>query len=306
MRQHTIPTPYMVGEVHCYSTEIDGEVVLFDTGPATPEALACLEKEIGLRRIKYVFITHGHVDHCGLAAHLARTTAAEILFPRKDVIKLQQHEERLGHIQALLAGYGFDEAYADRLRSIFKLFKVFPDLPERFSIVEDSIIPQKLGITWLNCPGHSQSDLVYLCGNHAVSGDVLLRNIFQASLLDVDLETRQGRFRNYDAYCRTLLELGKLRGYAVCPGHRYSVDSIESTISSYVQKLRERAAQVKKHAGADSVRELIELLFGETLSDPFVVFLKVCEVVFMLDYLAEPEKLERSLEQIGLARAGAN
>ena len=295
----------MVGEAHCYSTEIDGELVLFDTGPGTPEALACLEREVGLGRVKYVFITHCHVDHCGLAAHLARNTSAEIFLPRKDAIKLQQHEERLNHIQELLAGYGFDNDFATRLRSVFKQYKVFPDLPERFTIVEDSLIPQKLGISWLNCPGHSQSDLVYLCGNHAVSGDVLLRNIFQAPLLDVDLETMKGRFRNYDAYCRTLLELGKLHGYTICPGHREGVDSIDSTISSYIQKLKERAAQVKKNAGADSVRELISRLFGETLSDPFIVFLKVCEVVFMLDYLAEPDKLERSLEQIGLAQAGS-
>jgi hydroxyacylglutathione hydrolase len=293
----------MVGETHCYSTKIGGELVLFDTGPGTPEAITCLETEIGLEQVKYVFITHCHVDHCGLAAHLARNTKAEIFLPRKDAIKLQQHEERLDHVQEFLAEYGFDDRYADRLRSVFKQYKVFPDMPDRFTILEDSIIPQQLGITWRNCPGHSQSDLVYLCGSHAVSGDVLLRGIFQAPLLDVDLETMKGRFRNYDAYCRTLLELGKLHGYTICPGHRWSIDSIDSTISFYIQKLKERAAQVKKYVGADSVRELIGRLFGEAMSDPFIVFLKVCEVVFMLDYLAEPEKLDRSLEQIGLAQA---
>ena len=36
--QHTINTPYMVGPVHCYTTEIDGALVLFDTGPPTEPA----------------------------------------------------------------------------------------------------------------------------------------------------------------------------------------------------------------------------------------------------------------------------
>jgi 2,4-dienoyl-CoA reductase (NADPH2) len=42
MKQHNVMTPYLVGEVHFYSTEIDRELVLFDTGPPTPEAVAVL------------------------------------------------------------------------------------------------------------------------------------------------------------------------------------------------------------------------------------------------------------------------
>ncbi|HTG01498.1 MAG TPA: MBL fold metallo-hydrolase [Nitrospirota bacterium] len=303
MRQHTIPTPYMVGDVHVYSAEIDGELVLFDTGPGTSEALAVLQKEIDLKRLKYIFITHGHVDHCGLAAHFAKHSTAEILLPRKDGSKMQYHGERLDHIQAFLSGYGFDDAFAQQLRGIFRRHRIFPDVPERFTIVEDSHIPRKLGIRWLNCPGHSQSDLVYLCGKHAVTGDVLLRNIFQAPLLDVNLETMSGRFRNYDAYCKTLLELDKLRGYEICPGHRMGIDGIDATITFYIRKLLERASQVKKYASADSVRELINRLFEDTRGDPFVIFLKVSEVVFMLDFLAAPEKLASSLERIGLTQA---
>ena len=84
MRQHTVHTPYMVGDAHFYSTEIDGELVLFDTGPPTPEALDFLCREIDLTRLRYVFITHCHVDHYGLAAHIAANSGAEILIPRKD------------------------------------------------------------------------------------------------------------------------------------------------------------------------------------------------------------------------------
>ena len=40
MHQHTVQTPYMVGEVHFYSAELNGELVLFDTGPPTPEGEA--------------------------------------------------------------------------------------------------------------------------------------------------------------------------------------------------------------------------------------------------------------------------
>jgi hydroxyacylglutathione hydrolase len=293
----------MVGDAHFYSTEIDGELVLFDTGPATPQALAFLEEQVDLGRLKYLFITHCHVDHCGLAAYIAQHTKAEILIPRRDAVKLRHHEQRLTYIQKFLKEFGFDEAFAEELGKALDEKKVFPEIPPRSTVVEESDIPKKLGISWLSCPGHSQSDLVYLSRNDAISGDVLLRNIFQAPLLDVDLDTFAGRFRNYDAYCSSLLELGKLRGYRILPGHREYVMSLDDTIHFYVRKLLERAGQLKRFSGIESVKEVISRLFGGGLVDPFIIYLKVSEIVFMRDFLAEPDKLERSLEQIGLSDA---
>jgi hydroxyacylglutathione hydrolase len=300
MHQHTIQTPYMVGEAHFYSTEINGDLVLFDTGPATPEALSFLAERIELERLRYLFITHCHVDHYGLAAHVARNSSATILLPRQDAVKLRRHGERLLHIEKLLLEYGFDDDYNARLRGTFDRHKVFPTVPERFEIVEESALPQQLGISWLPCPGHSQSDLVYLCGGFAITGDILLREVFQAPLLDVDLATFAGRFRNYDAYCSSLVKLRCLEGYEILPGHRRYVESLDKTIFFYVSKLMERSIQVKRFAGVESVREVIGELFGNGFTDPFFVYLKASEIIFMRDFLAEPEKLRQALEQIGL------
>lgn len=303
MRQHTVPTPYMVGEVHFYTTEIDGELVLFDTGPATPEALAYLKKHVDVGRLKYLFITHCHVDHYGLAGYIARNSEAEIFLPRKDAVKIRHQKKHLTHLEKLLSDYGFGDKFAGLLRGAFEKIKIFPEIPDRFIVVEESDVPRKLGISWLNCPGHSQSDLVYLCGKHAVTGDTLLRNIFQAPLLDVDLETFAGRFRNYDAYCTSLVELEKLREYEILPGHREYVQSVDDTIHFYVRKLLERAAQVKRFNGIGSIRDVIGHLFEEPLVDPFIIYLKLSEIVFMRDFLEEPEGLKSSLERIGLSDA---
>jgi 2,4-dienoyl-CoA reductase (NADPH2) len=45
---------------------------------------------------------------------------------------------------------------------------------------------------------------------------------------------------------------------------------------------------------------LLGRLFGEDLPDPFVAYLKASEIVFMRDFLAEPERLQESLAAIGL------
>jgi 2,4-dienoyl-CoA reductase (NADPH2) len=299
MRQHTIHTPYMVGEAHFYTMEIGGEPVLFDTGPATREAREFLRRSVDLGRLKHLFVTHCHVDHYGLARFIGENSDARIYIPRKDALKLRHHEARLAHIEDELEAMGFDRRYIGRFREIVEDNRLFPGAPEKFAVVEESPEPARLGIEVLACPGHSQSDLVYRVGSHAVTGDILLRGIFQAPLLDVDLETFSGRFRNYEAYCASLLKLGRLRGCEILPGHRHTVESLEETVLSYVVKLFERAERLKGFPRALPVSRLIEQLFGKAL-DPFVTYLKASEIAFMRDFLDDPTLLKASLEALGL------
>lgn len=299
MQQHTVQTPYMVGEVHFYSTELDCGLVLFDTGPPTPEGEACLLANIDLKRLKYLFITHCHVDHYGLANFILQHSDAEVFIPRKDAIKFQRHNERMEQMSEILRGYGFGGDFAVQLRESFERNKVFPAKPERFRIVEESDQPAKLGISYLHCPGHSQSDLVYMIGEYAVTGDILLRNIFQAPLLDIDLEQFTERFRNYDAYCSSLFNLAELRGRSIMPGHRRYVDGVDEAIIYYVNTLLERVLQLIPFRRM-TMNVIIEQLFKGRLIEPFFIYLKISEIVFMLDFIENPALLKSSLTQIGL------
>ena len=289
----------MVGEVHFYSAELDGALALFDTGPPTPEGEAALREAVDLKRLKYLFITHCHVDHYGLANHLLENSCAEIYIARKDAIKFARHADRMACMAGLLGRYGFGPEFVRQLRDSFERHKVFPARPERYRIVEEATELRELGLNWLACPGHSQSDLVYLVGDCAVTGDILLRSIFQAPLLDIDMDTFAGRFRNYDAYCASLGQLVQLRGLRIMPGHRESVGGVDEAILFYVTTLLERSAKLLPFRGV-AVHEMIEQLFQGRLTDPFHVYLKVSEIVFMLDFLENPELLKSSLERIGL------
>lgn len=299
MQQHTVQTPYIVGEAHFYSAELTSGLALFDTGPPTREGEARLLDSIDLSRLKYLFITHCHVDHYGLANFVLENSDAEVFIARTDAIKFNRHAERMARIAALLNAYGFSDDFSCQLRESFQRNRIFPATPKRYRIVEESDYLHGLGITWLPCPGHSQSDLVYLVGDSAVTGDILLRNIFQAPLLDIDLESFEGRFRNYDRYCASLLKLVQLRGYRILPGHRQYVMSVDEAILYYVTTLLERAVQILPLRRLPLI-EIIERLFQGRLTDPFFVYLKVSEVLFMLDFIEDPALLKDSLERIGL------
>ncbi len=67
--------------MHCYSIELAGELVLFDTGPPTAEARAYLQRALPLKRLRHVIVTHCHIDHYGLAAWLEREYGATVYLP---------------------------------------------------------------------------------------------------------------------------------------------------------------------------------------------------------------------------------
>lgn len=296
--QHTIDTPYPVGPVHCYTLERDGELLLFDTGPPTAAAREYIKKHIDLKKLKHVFITHGHIDHYGLAYWFEEETDATIYLPHRDVLKITRHTERLESMYSLLVEVGFDTEYLEKLRGIFDSGVLFPPFPEKYRIAEKEI-PAGLNIAVIDCPGHSQSDLVYIMGDYAVTGDTLLRGIFQSPLLDVDLITGN-RFNNYQAYCRSIVKLAALEGKIILPGHRTSIDSVAGILHFYISKLLIRVEQMLPYKDEQNVTKIISTLFNNSMTDVFHIYLKASEIIFMQDFLASPETLGDALREIGL------
>lgn len=296
--QHTINTIYPVGPVHCYSSEIAGELILFDTGPPTEEAKQYLQNNLDLKNLKRILLTHCHIDHYGLAAWLEREYGATIYIPYRDSLKIANHGKRLDGMAGLLGEVGFSPEFMSAFRADMDSDSVFPDIPQNFKIVEQDL-PTEFGIEVLTCPGHSQSDLVYVGENWAITGDTMLREIFQSPLLDIDLLTGQ-RFSNYNAYCETIVKLAGLRNKQILPGHRKFIIGVDFNICFYTGKLLERASRSKKFSPQMSAPEVVEKLFGDAVKEPFLKYLKASEIVFIRDFLADPQRLKNSLEAIGL------
>jgi len=296
--QHTLPTPYPVGPVHCYSVELGGELVLFDTGPPTAEARHLLSAQVDLTRLKHIVITHAHIDHYGLSNWLAEQTGATVYLPFRDGLKIDRHEERLELVYELLLQSGFTDEFLDLFRVMMTDGSIFPPFPSDYRISEEDL-PPHLGLEILPCPGHSQSDHVLLGDGWAVTGDILLPGIFQTPFLDVDLLTGQ-RFRNYEAYCNSLPKLAGLSDRLILPGHREGVASVSDCLLFYCGKLLERAAYLKQYPLSMNAAAVVETLIGDVNKSAFVSFMKAAEIIFLRDFLAEPERLSEALEQCGL------
>lgn len=218
--------------------------------------------------------------------------------PYRDGLKMIEHDKRLADMYSLLKNLGFDGTFLEEFHQTFNNSSTFPSFPKSFRIVEDDM-PPDLGIHFINCPGHSQSDIVYYGEDWAVTGDVLLRGVFQSPLLDVDLETGE-RFKNYDAYCATLKKVAKLRDKKIYPSHRDHVDGVDDVLLFYVGKMLNRVARIGESVRKQNVAAILKEFFGTKLDDPLHIYLKASEIVFMQDFLENPELLKDSLKAIGL------
>ena len=298
-QQHTLETPYLVGAVHCYSIEINGELILFDSGPPLDTAKQYLQQNLPLKQLKHVIMTHCHVEHYGLADWLSKETAATIYIPCRDHIRISRHEENLEHIFRMLAEAGFDQKFLNKFQEEIKTpGLIYPDQPQEYKIIQADL-PQELGIEIVPCPGHSQSDLVLCRDNWAVTGDIMLRNIFQTPLLEWDFYTND-RFRNYYTYCHSLSNMASLRGKTILPGHRFQIDSIDSCLLFYLNKLLDRAKLLIDFPVHTKTAAILAKIIGINYDFAFASYAKASEIMFLRDFLTEPEKLRQATERIGL------
>ena len=270
-----------------------------DTGPPTLAATEYLRAHLDLSKLKHVIVTHCHLDHFGLAHWLEKETDATIYIPFRDALRFQNQERRSDLLHDILHQIGFDEDFVVRFLGRESVNEIGISEPINYQIIEEIDLAEKLGITPLACPGHSQSDLVLQGENWAVSGDVLLKGIFQTPLLDVDLLSGQ-RFKNYHAYCNSLIKLATLREKQILPGHRYNINSVDTCLLFYLHKLLERAGRVKELPWSMNAVETLCNLLGDKLTSPFISYLKASEILFLRDFLAEPELLCQATQSIGL------
>ena len=303
MKKYTVPTPYPVGPVHIYEFGLNGKTVLFDTGPGTREAKAYVQENLALEKLDYLFITHFHPDHYGLIPFFEENSNVEVIVSGYDALLYEHHEDRARFLHDFFVSLGFSPEAMERLRNTLYPENKPRTFAKKYRILEESgELLQSLGIDYISCPGHSQSDIICLVDNYAVSADVALRDIFQTPLLDYNIHTLHGRFCNYRAYCETIPRLKSIEKREFLPGHRDYINSVDEQILFYVGKMLQRGKVLFSQIQPDqNVFDILLLLFPNALSmDPFFMYIKTSEILFMQDFLTNPQILIEALQSAGL------
>jgi len=315
-----VPTPFPVGDVNCYLIEGD-PLTLIDTGPRTDEAYARLVE--GIRKAGYspheigqIVLTHGHVDHTGLAATISRERVDRVGKPPQVLIHTADRERvatyedfmeyRVGSYLGMIAmgGVPLEEQPGIPRQALTKYYLRFGEsVPEVNRLEEGDTVSTGIGILeTLWTPGHSKGSCCFLCRKAGIvfSGDHLLATISSNPSLDYEEQDHIPMLTYFDS----LTKIEKHKELLALPGHRDPISDISARIAGLREEYTEKFDQMRTYLTREpqTLYRLSRRLYGDY--DQSSLVLALAETYDVLKILSrDGEAKVESLDGVVKARA---
>ncbi|MHA1933997.1 MAG: MBL fold metallo-hydrolase [Candidatus Thorarchaeota archaeon] len=300
-----LATPFAVGSINCYV--IDGEpLTLVDTGVKSKESLEGLRN--GLQNLGYeigdigqILITHGHVDHIGLANTIAREAKSKtgntipVRIHTNDEDRISDYElfikKRVASYIKIIKDSGVPPEDAPPMSEemLAQYFNQFGESAANVKSFEDNAIFETgigtLQVVWV--PGHSLGSSCFVSKDSKLlfSGDHILGDISSNPSLDYDVTDRISML----VYFESLKRMKAYDGYIALPGHRELMVDLNSRIVELERDYDSKfvSAEEKLDSNPKSIYSLSRELYGDYDS------------MEMILALAETQDLYRTLEERG-------
>lgn len=315
MHTLVVPTPYAVGPINCYLVAGD-ELTLIDTGAKTEDALAALREQLArlgwsLRDLRRIIITHAHVDHFGLAAHLVAESGASVLSHARNRWWLTDTENewarRYDFYHAAFVAHGAPPDYAERvIKGMRVMTQHAESIPvEKFVPLDDDDALTLGDDEWrvVFAPGHASGLIcLYEPGSQTlISSDHLLRDITSNPVFEPPPRDETERPRALVDYIASMQKTAQMQIRVALPAHGEPIYDVRALIDARLTFHRSRLDHIVQQLDccAATAYELCGILFPKLKS--FDIFLGLSEVIGHLDVL-EMEGRVRREESGGIIR----
>ncbi|MBU7014656.1 MAG: MBL fold metallo-hydrolase [Theionarchaea archaeon] len=291
-----VPTPFAVGNVNLY---LVGDT-LIDTGPKTPEALKILN-QINLSSIANVVITHGHVDHHGLAYYLKEKTDCTVFVHENDLLSVSAYrtelEKKSWRYSDFLRKSGLSRKLISHFEEYYRGLSTYGESCPAEPL-KDIIMTEQGAMEVIHTPGHTGGSCCFVLGDIMYAGDTLLPTISTNPSIHAVFDKRCG----LEAYQRSLHTLSQLDVKKVFPGHGVIIEDHARRIQTILREHEQRRLTVIRslQEAPQSLAEITKAVFGEIRASEILLALAEC-----FDYLKilQKENLADVCEEDGLLSA---
>ncbi|MHB8830334.1 MAG: MBL fold metallo-hydrolase [Syntrophales bacterium] len=270
-----LPMPFRLTHVNVFLFLEREGFTLIDTGPNLPGVLPALEEALartGLRieECRRIFITHFHMDHCGLAGLIKERSGASISLSAIDAQTIRtfsRDDGRVWRMEAFCLEHGLDKTTIEEIARTFSSFEdaTLPFAADSHLADGDRLAAGDRELQVIATPGHSRGHLsFYLPAERAlISGDHILPHItpnLSPDLLDP-------KFHPLASFLDSMNKVAALEIETIWPAHGRPFTDLRGRIADVRKHHAERSllALQSLDTGAKTARQVSQFIFGENL-----------------------------------------
>lgn len=285
-----------------------GPITLIDACLKAPGALeyvgrALRKAGLDIGDVNRIIITHGHMDHFGLASAIRKAAGhpVECFIHGQD--RWQISSENFGmemwseEANALMAMASMPPEKKEKVRKRFAGFREMGDPLDDVSVFEEGREFEAEGyhLKIFHTPGHTPgSCCIYECEQKILfSGDTLIKHITPNPLMVIKrTELLDPGYKSLKAYSRSLDRLAGLDIKYVFTGHGEYIRDLPGVISMYKKQHRARMNLIRNvlHNQARTLYDIIGDVFGQVPDGD--MFLAISEILVHLEILIEEGRAE--------------
>ncbi len=278
-----------------------GPVTLIDTGPKFPGSFENIGRQLdeagfGFRDIERIIITHGHIDHFGLAVKMIEAAGRPIPchLHQDDIWRTTNEYIRKGlwsdEVLAFARLADMPAEAVERMKRRSAFFKNFCDPLQNILPMNDGDIFSGSGfeITVIHTPGHSPgSCCLYEAGEKVLfTGDHIIKHITPNPITEIHRSLLSDPdYQSLRSYESSLKKIEGLDVRFAFSGHGEYIDDVPGLISRYRSHHENRKRQILELLQHEDrpIYPLVDELFPDIPQSE--IFLAVSEIYSHLEVL---------------------